>query len=90
LFDDGPVELDSSQKMHDVMAYLGAAETLWAGGINMWPNESGETQFRLFLNDDKGNKIVSLVDQEDGVLLGEYLHMTYGRMLVLSASEVDG
>ena len=75
--------------MLDVLTHLSGGDALaWRGSITVWGSETG-AQWRLYLNDDKGNKIVSTVDQNDGALQGEYLHMTYGRLLVLAPSEVE-
>lgn len=90
LFASGPVLLDSADKMFAVLKELSAPDGLtWRGHIDVWGEEgAGPAQWRLFLNDNKGGKVRSLVDLQDGVLVGEYLFLTYGRLLVLDPDEV--
>lgn len=85
VFDDGPVLLDGPEIMQQIHRELSGP--VYRGSVESWYLD-GEVRWRLHLNDDKGNKIVSGIDQSDGALLGEYLHLVYGRLLVLSADEV--
>lgn len=90
IFDDGPVLLDSRETMFAVLCELVGPDAMkWRGNIDVWGvGEGVSPKWRLYLNDDKGNKINSRIDLSNGVLIGEYLAMAYGRLLVLDASEV--
>lgn len=91
LFDDGPVLLDGPETMFAVLKELAGETALeFRGSVEVWGEENppGPAKWRLRLNDDKGNKVYSLITQSDGVLQGEYLAKVYGRLLVLSADDV--
>lgn len=90
IFDNGPVLLDTPEVMFQVLRELTGADALtWRGSVESWGEHDGASaKWRLRINDDKGNKIQSRIDLSDGVQLGEYLVLTYGRLLVLIESEV--
>lgn len=92
VFVDGPVLLTDQYKMMDVLSELSGPDALtWRGTIDNWnvgdaavpPGvvvpEDGVI-WRLQVNDNKGNGVVAY--------RGQYLHLTYGRLLVLDADEV--
>ncbi|WP_396903024.1 hypothetical protein [Mycolicibacterium sp.] len=92
VFTDGPVLLADQYKMVDVLSELAGPDSLtWRGTIDTWnvgdaaapPGvavpEDG-VLWRLQVNDNKGNGVVAY--------RGQYLHLTYGRLLVLDADEV--
>lgn len=92
LFDSGPVLLDGPETMFAVLKELAGENALtYRGSVEVWGEENppGPAKWRLRLNDDKGNKVQSLITQSDGVLQGEYLAKVYGRLLVLSADDVN-
>lgn len=92
LFDSGPVLLDGPDTMLAILKELAGENALkYRGGIDVWgeQNPPGPAKWRLRLNDDKGNKVQSLITQSDGVLEGEYLAKVYGRLIVLAADEVN-
>jgi len=83
MFDSGPVHLDSPAQLFEVLQELAGEDALtWRGVIDVWgeQNPPGPAKWRLQLNDDKGNKVTAQV--------GDYLVLTYGRLLVLDADEV--
>jgi hypothetical protein len=85
MFDAGPVLLDSAATLFAVLEELAGADALtWRGGIDVWGEENPPrpATWRLQLNDAKGNSVSAHV--------GDYLVLTYGRMLVLDAAEVAG
>ncbi|WP_131809220.1 hypothetical protein [Mycolicibacterium setense] len=90
VFDSGPVLLDTPEKMFAVLRELSGGDALtWRGSVECWGEGVGQSaKWRLRVNDDKSNKISSRIDLQEGVLIGEYLVLTYGRLLVLDASEV--
>ena len=80
VLDSGPVELDGPQTMLAVLTELvGDDATNWRGQIDVWDTGNGAT-WRVELNDDKGNRV--------SAVQGQYLVLTYGRLLVLDANEV--
>lgn len=82
MFDSGPVHLDSPETMFAVLRELAGEDALtWRGQIDVWgeQNPPGPARWRLQLNDAKGNK--------ETALEGQYLAITYGRLLVLDAAE---
>lgn len=81
-FDGGPVHLDSPATLFAVLAELAGEDALaWRGQIDVWGEENPPqpAKWRLQLNDAKGNKVIAM--------LGDYLVLTYGRLLVLDAVE---
>lgn len=82
-FDDGlPVHLDSADTLFAVLQELAGEDALtWRGSVDVWGEENppGPARWRLELNDNKGNKETAYV--------GQYLVLTYGRLLVLDAEE---
>lgn len=92
VFADGPALLDDQFKMMQVLSELAGDDALsWRGGIDVWnvgdaappsgvvvPDDG--VLWRLQANDNKGNSVVAY--------RGQYLHLTYGRLLVLDADEV--
>lgn len=84
LFDGGPVLLDSPETMFAVLRELVGEDGLtYRGGIQCWGEENppGPAKWVLEVNDNKENRV--------SVGLGQYLVLTYGRMLVLDADEVN-
>lgn len=80
VFDSGPVLLDKPETMLKVLTELVADDaTSWRGMIDVWDTGDGAA-WRVELNDDKGNQAKAVQ--------GQYLVLTYGRLLVLDASEV--
>ncbi len=82
MFDSGPIHLDSPATMFAVLSELAGEDALaWRGVLDVWgeQNPPGPAKWRLQLNDNKGNKVEAIA--------GQYLVLTYGRMLVLDASE---
>lgn len=82
MFDSGPVHLDSPETLFAVLRELAGEDALtWRGVIDVWgeQNPPQPAKWRIQLNDDKGNGVTASV--------GDYLVLTYGRMLVLDASE---
>ena len=80
VFADGPVLLDTPAKMLTVLTELVADDaTTWRGMIDVWDTGNGAA-WRVELNDDKSNQV--------SANQGQYLVLTYGRLLVLDADEV--
>lgn len=80
IFDSGPVHLDGPEVMLAALTELVADDaSKWRGSIDVWDTGDGVT-WRVELNDDKGNQV--------SALQGQYLVLTYGRLLVLDADEV--
>lgn len=92
VFADGPVLLDDEFKMMNVLSELAGPDSLtWRGTIDTWNVGDASAPagvvvpedgvlWRLQVNDNKGNGVVAY--------RGQYLHLTYGRLLVLDADEV--
>lgn len=84
VFGAGPVLLDSPEKMLAVLKELsGADASVWRGQIDVW-NLGESAVWRIELNNDLGPGDGNTVS----AVLGEYLVLTYGRLLKLSADEV--
>lgn len=80
VFADGPVLLDGPNIMLQVLTELVADDaTSWRGMIDVWDTGDG-VMWRVELNDDKSNKV--------SAVQGQYMVLTYGRLLVLDADEV--
>jgi hypothetical protein len=78
LSDGQPVHLNTPEEMFAVLRELfGEDGSKYRGGVVGWP----ENEWRLELNDDKGNQTIAE--------LGQHLVLTYGRLLVLDADEVN-
>ena len=78
-----PVHLDCAATMFAVLEDLAGEDALtWRGGVDVWgeQNPPGPAKWRIQLTDNKGNSVAAL--------LGQYLVLVYGRMLVLDAAEV--
>lgn len=87
LFDSGPVLLDSPETMLAVLRELAGADALtWRGVIDVWGTENGTATWRLQLNNDKADEPGGKVS----AVVGDYLALTYGRLLKLTADEVSG
>jgi len=84
IFGTGPVLLDSPEKMFEVLKELvGSDASRWRGMIDVW-DMNGETTWRLEVNNDKGPGDGNTVQ----AFIGDYLVLTYGRLLKLSPDEV--
>lgn len=87
IFGAGPVLLDTPETMLAVLQELRTGGT-WRGMIDVWDMDDGEggqvEQWRLEMNNDLGGGDGNTVT----ALRGQYLHLTYGRLLVLNADEV--
>lgn len=80
LFGSGPVHLDSPETMFAVLRELvGGDAATWRGMIDVW-DQNGSTVWRIEVNDDKGHSV--------SAVQGDYLVLTYGRLLKLDPSEV--
>ncbi|OBB15450.1 hypothetical protein A5731_00330 [Mycolicibacterium conceptionense] len=80
VFDSGPVLLDKPETMLKVLTELVADDaTSWRGVIDVWDTGDGAV-WRVELNDDKSNQVRAVQ--------GQYVVLTYGRLLVLDADEV--
>lgn len=90
LFDNGPVLLDSPEKMLAVLRELAGDDALtWRGVIDVWGEQNPEPQparWRLQLNndhaDEPGGRVIAYV--------GDYLALAYGRLLKLTEEEATG
>lgn len=84
VFGAGPVLLDSPEKMLEVLRELvGDDASVWRGMIDCWDMD-GQVVWRLEMNNDKGPGDGNTVSAS----IGDYLVLTYGRLLKLSADEV--
>ncbi|MFV8136431.1 hypothetical protein ACNQR7_02550 [Mycolicibacterium senegalense] len=80
VFDSGPVLLDKPETILKVLTELVADDaTSWRGVIDVWDTGDG-AMWRVELNDDKSNQVRAVQ--------GQYVVLTYGRLLVLDADEV--
>lgn len=85
LFGSGPVLLDTPEKMLAALKELsGADATQWRGQIDVWNVGEDTATWRLELNNDQGPGDGNTVS----AVLGDYLVLTYGRLLKLTADEV--
>lgn len=84
VFGAGPVLLDSPETMLSVLQELaGDTASQWRGMVDCWNLGEG-IQWRIELNNDKGPGDGNTVS----AVLGEYLLLTYGKLLKLTADEV--
>lgn len=82
LLDEGPVRLDTPEKLFVVLRELVGEDGLtWRGGVTGWgeENPAGPARWRIELNDNKGNQV--------SAGLGDRLVLTYGRLLVLDEGD---
>lgn len=80
VFDDGPVLLDGPATMLAVLRELVGVDALtWRGQIDVW-NTGELAVWRIELNDAKGNGVQALQ--------GQYLALSYNRLLVLDADDI--
>lgn len=85
MFDNGPVLLDSPETMFAVLRELVGPDGLtWRGHIDVFGEENppSPAKWTLEINDNKGNRPATAI-------IGQYLALAYGRMLVLNADEVN-
>lgn len=83
MFADGPVRLDTPDKMlRALKEMVGVDASRWRGGIDCWALSADDPTpvWRLQVNDDRGATVT--------VLQGQYLVVAYGRLLVLDPDEV--
>lgn len=82
VLDSGPVLLDGPDTMLTVLQELVGPDALtWRGTVDVWGEPGKSARWRIGVNDDKGNSVTALQ--------GQYLVLTYGRLLVLDADEVQ-
>lgn len=80
VFDDGPVLLDGPATMLAVLRELVGVDALtWRGQIDVW-NTGESAVWRIELNDAKGNGVQALQ--------GQFLALSYNRLLVLDADDI--
>lgn len=84
-FDDGPVHLDSPETLFAVLRELAGDDALdWRGFIDVWgeQNPPGPAKWRIQLTDNSGKTETAMV--------GQYMVLTYGRLLVLDEVQHGG
>lgn len=81
IFGSGPVEVDSPEKMLDILKELaGDNASNWRGMIDVWYVEGEGNRWRLEMNDDDGHTVTAHI--------GDYLVLSYGHLLRLDPSQV--